>query len=635
MNSLCAAKTALLCATPARSEEETEEAACLKLTGKRLAELNPLLAPCITRLDVSGCELSRLPSAVSSLLHLKWVNLSSNQLSMLPAALAACRALTAILARDNRIRGRERPPSWLDLPHTAKQKKGDSTALAHSQEEESTTSIYTQEELEDKQNDNYLRQEEEDKELDLSQLEHLVCLDLSRNQLAEFPRGLSSSTSLTFINLASNNIRTMPPDLACSGVVRHMVLDDNPMDELTCLPGWFCCLRRCSILSVAGCYLGDLLADLPSDYGRSVQRILKLDVRDTRLTSYPMGLTNLLDLEVLLVSHRSNLGNKKLSEVNRNWFMEFPAGLFADLRALERLEASNVGLASLPDALGQLGRLRHLDLSHNTLGRLTDAVGHLKLLEYLDLSNNRLYILPAGIVGLSSLKHLLVSHNQIFELTEGVFHLQQLETLDLYANQIFKLVQEPPSSLLRFDLAANQIARQDLLASHGAEFLERYAAMQKRMRDWQPLEERKGLLECLPEEEWEADPAEDYHKQFETDEDETDHEDEDDEEDCDVDSEEGSEQEAELWEVDVPSSWTETSAERKSWGCWEDSLFCPAKDHPPPINDSILRHWDEELEGRRRAAVGGGRRMAGTDHASRIFIPQQFDDCDGEEPVRL
>jgi hypothetical protein len=23
--------------------------------------------------------------------------------------------------------------------------------------------------------------------------------------------------------------------------------------------------------------------------------------------------------------------------------------------------------------------------------------------------------------------------------------------------------------------------------------------------------------------------------------------------------------------------------------CWEESLFCPAKDHPQPINDSIVR----------------------------------------------
>ena len=41
----------------------------------------------------------------------------------------------------------------------------------------------------------------------MGQLNCLVELDLGGNQLTEFPRGVATSSSLTFLNLANNRIR--------------------------------------------------------------------------------------------------------------------------------------------------------------------------------------------------------------------------------------------------------------------------------------------------------------------------------------------------------------------------------------------------------------------------------------------
>jgi Leucine-rich repeat (LRR) protein len=60
--------------------------------------------------------LSRLPDDLSSLLNLQWINLSNNQLAILPAALVACRGLAEILAAGNKIKSRNRRPAWLDVP---------------------------------------------------------------------------------------------------------------------------------------------------------------------------------------------------------------------------------------------------------------------------------------------------------------------------------------------------------------------------------------------------------------------------------------------------------------------------------------------------------------------------------------
>jgi Leucine-rich repeat (LRR) protein len=117
------------------------------------------------------------------------------------------------------------------------------------------------------------------------------------------------------------------------------------------------------------------------------------------LPSYPAGFTGLLDLEVLLLSHRQKHAityHGRDRDINRNWLGYLPPS-FGSLRALEHLEASRIGLRGLPDTLAQLTRLRHLDLSNNTLGWLPDSLVDLKCLEYLDLSQNNFCILPLGI----------------------------------------------------------------------------------------------------------------------------------------------------------------------------------------------------------------------------------------------
>jgi Leucine-rich repeat (LRR) protein len=112
-------------------------------------------------------------------------------------------------------------------------------------------------------------------------------------------------------------------------------------------------------------------------------------------SSYPLGLTGLLDLEILLLSHRSKPGATGKADVNRNWLVDLPSSLFG-LRSLEWLEASRVGLRTLPDPVGGLVRLRHLDLSGNLLGWLPPSFVQLRCLEFLDLSQNCLVMLPAG-----------------------------------------------------------------------------------------------------------------------------------------------------------------------------------------------------------------------------------------------
>jgi len=75
------------------------------------------------------------------------------------------------------------------------------------------------------------------------------------------------------------------------------------------------------------------------------------------------------------------------------------------------LQLSRLGLAVLPEAIGQLTGLTTLDLSGNQLTALPEAIGQLTALTTLDLSSNRLTVLPDAIGQLAGLITLDLSRN--------------------------------------------------------------------------------------------------------------------------------------------------------------------------------------------------------------------------------
>jgi Leucine-rich repeat (LRR) protein len=58
-------------------------------------------------------------------------------------------------------------------------------------------------------------------------------------------------------------------------------------------------------------------------------------------------------------------------------------------------------LSTLPEAIGQLSKLKWLDLSRNQLNTLPEAVGQLSGLQLLYLSRNQLRMVPGDRIGSS------------------------------------------------------------------------------------------------------------------------------------------------------------------------------------------------------------------------------------------
>ncbi|MCC3534607.1 MAG: leucine-rich repeat domain-containing protein [Microcoleus sp. PH2017_25_DOB_D_A] len=167
-----------------------------------------------------------------------------------------------------------------------------------------------------------------------------------------------------------------------------------------------------------------------------------------------------------------------------------PPELLLEMKQLESLNLTSIGLTEIPDAIGKLPNLTKLDLSFNqiedilevlvnlceTFGKLSklrqlhlvgnqiaeipDAISKLSNLTYLDLFSNQIKQIPEALTQMSSLMQLKLRGNQITHIPDAIAQLANIEYLDLGFNQIAEIPQAlgKLSNLTGLDIGNNQIA---------------------------------------------------------------------------------------------------------------------------------------------------------------------------------
>lgn len=109
---------------------------------------------------------------------------------------------------------------------------------------------------------------------------------------------------------------------------------------------------------------------------------------------------------------------------------EFPTALW-NLTTLEQLDLSDNALSVLPDAIGQLTRLKTLDLGHNRLTQIPASFATLQDLQDLDLARNPLAVFPDVVTQLHQLQRLILDGTDITELPDTLARLANLTDLEL------------------------------------------------------------------------------------------------------------------------------------------------------------------------------------------------------------
>lgn len=289
-------------------------------------------------------------------------------------------------------------------------------------------------------------------DVDFSCFPNLKVLDMQGNRLNSLPDGIAQLKSLTVLNLSSNNITELNPNLCTITSLKELDLSFN---RITALPKTIGELKKLEKLLITNNYL---TKTLPATF-KDLIALTELDVRYNSLQNIDI-LSQLPNLEILYCSKNSvnncekSFLKLKLFYFDRNpvtkfSFEEFHSNLTilnlskAKLTNLteqfiecilnvESLVLDKNHLTTLPLNIGSLKRLVSLSIVANELASLPPGIGNLKSLQALNLHSNNLKSLPEEIWNLSSLAILNVSSNLLESFPKPNFHVSSISSDSSY-----------------------------------------------------------------------------------------------------------------------------------------------------------------------------------------------------------
>ncbi len=183
-------------------------------------------------------------------------------------------------------------------------------------------------------------------------LTHLTRLNLSQNDLDEFPEWVGSFKELQSLNASDNRLEKLPEALAELGQLRKLDLSNNELAEL---PASIKALKNLSEL-----YLADnRLNALPEEW-EELSELHILNLNNNLIRSLPTSMGSLKSLTAL--------------DVSFNKLVDLPLS-FQELEGLQALSLNDNHFTSLPAWISRLLRLQHLDIRHNRSRAIPEWLG--------------------------------------------------------------------------------------------------------------------------------------------------------------------------------------------------------------------------------------------------------------------
>ena len=235
-------------------------------------------------------------------------------------------------------------------------------------------------------------------------LVHLQLLDLSSNLFTEYPEVINKCTSLLQVDLSSNRIYQIPQTI---NKLKKLAKLNLAYNNLTIIPN----LKDMSNLRTI-----NLKDNLIHSFKASSKSLQYIYLSDNRISEFEDELPNLRNLDVAK--------NPLTSVYFKENFMNF----------LTTLNLSKANLTIVPSIIWKkFIKLRKLELDENNLTQISEAIENLTELTHLSFTRNKLENLPRSIVKLKNLRFLDLHSNNITEFVPDLANLQ-LTHLNLSSN---------------------------------------------------------------------------------------------------------------------------------------------------------------------------------------------------------
>lgn len=163
-----------------------------------------------------------------------------------------------------------------------------------------------------------------------------------------------------------------------------------------------------------------------------------LNISDTTLKELPIGISNLINLQTLLLYGNEittipesigQLTKLKVLDLSRNQLETIPDSI-TQLNNLQTINVSNNRLTAFPE-LKNFTKLLMIDLSGNQLNEFPSIHSEANAnLSEIYLKENRIESIPHTIDALVSLKHFSMANNQVRKVPKKLSNITKLKGMD-------------------------------------------------------------------------------------------------------------------------------------------------------------------------------------------------------------